>query len=437
MDRFWYRDPSGAEALNNYKWSFVKVATHMIIVFSRVLLYFFPYLDRNMPKWYRSDKEEPHSNSPYKRLKNLKKTKRTPRKSRAAQQDDTLAGPSQDALCLSNGDDSSGSWYSIYNGDASLIARTGVCSGNVYYYPSEESTPEASQHKGHPANVFSSQSSIIEEVDTWIVSYSQRHAGAGDILDAPLGDFGNDLEPRNDGEPLSDVERGKAYAASGDEFCTYDQLHEVYTFQVNDDDTPRLLHFSPSKRRLEAGHTLFSRDSHHVPEQLSTTNQAPKISGKVTAEFNGDVKNPPEGWDQTKLDATRSSLDEISASTRRVIGHSGVVEALHISGHDRRLSCDANPSLGVKLRDLTLRDQSVYEKAAKGAPIGYCKARWHKTEVKARKRFGPNGAFKETFDEDLQTIRMINGSRRPECKSPNTIDLLRPYSGTQLITPDQ
>ncbi|SJL11490.1 uncharacterized protein ARMOST_14894 [Armillaria ostoyae] len=216
MDRFWYRDPSGAEALNNYKWSFVKVATHMIIVFSRVLLYFFPYLDRNMPKWYRGDKEEPHSNSPYKRLKNLKKTKRTPRKleSRVAQQDDTLAGPSQDAVCLSNGDDSSGSWYSIYNGDAPLVARTGLFNTKATQRPQKQVGRQL------VSKAFADPRSIIEEVDTWIAGYSQR---AGDILDAPLGDFGDDLGPRSDAEPLSDVEHSEAYAASGDEFCVYDQ----------------------------------------------------------------------------------------------------------------------------------------------------------------------------------------------------------------------
>lgn len=68
---------------------------------------------------------------------------------------------------------------------------------------------------------FADPRSIIEEVDAWIANYSQRHASAGDILDAPLGDFGDGLEPRNDGEPLSDVERSEAYAASGDEFCVY------------------------------------------------------------------------------------------------------------------------------------------------------------------------------------------------------------------------
>ncbi len=32
---------------------------------------------------------------------------------------------------------------------------------------------------------------------------------------------------------------------------------------------------------------------------------APKTFKKVTAEFNGDIKTPPEGWDQTKLDAPK------------------------------------------------------------------------------------------------------------------------------------
>ncbi|PBK94809.1 hypothetical protein ARMGADRAFT_67582 [Armillaria gallica] len=178
------------------------------------------------PKWYRNDKEEPHSNSPYKRLKT--KTKRTSRKFRVAQQDNTLAGPSQDALRLSDtsvGDDSSGSWYSIYDGEAPLVVRTGVCSGNVYYYPSEEPTPEASQHKGHPTSLDGSESSILEEMDTWIASYSQRHACAGDNLDADYSTVGDDLESRNDVELLSDVERSEAYVALGDEFCVYD-LHE-------------------------------------------------------------------------------------------------------------------------------------------------------------------------------------------------------------------
>ncbi len=31
----------------------------------------------------------------------------------------------------------------------------------------------------------------------------------------------------------------------------------------------------------------------------------------------------------------------------------------------KEAACDANPSLGVKLRDLTLRDQSMYEKGVK------------------------------------------------------------------------
>ncbi len=74
----------------------------------------------------------------------------------------------------------------------------------------------------HVFLAFADPRSIIEEVDTWIASYSQRHVSTGDILDAPLGDLGDDLEPRNDGESLSDVERSGAYAASGDEFCVYD-----------------------------------------------------------------------------------------------------------------------------------------------------------------------------------------------------------------------
>ncbi|SJL11491.1 uncharacterized protein ARMOST_14895 [Armillaria ostoyae] len=140
---------------------------------------------------------------------------------------------------------------------------------------------------------------------------------------------------------------------------------------------------------------------------------APKTFKKVTAEFNGDIKNPPEGWDQTKLDATRSSLDEISASTGatrlttflagdnetgcgvrlrlcgdeadearvayagHIIGHSGVVSKDRSSAYqwprskisqvmaiDDKAACDANPSLGVKLRNLTLHE-SVYEKGVK------------------------------------------------------------------------
>ncbi|KAK0217428.1 hypothetical protein EDD85DRAFT_798119 [Armillaria nabsnona] len=274
-------------------------------------------------------------------------------KSRVAQlQDDTLAGPSQDALGLSDssvGDDPSGSWYSIYDGDAPLVVRTCVCGGNVYYYPSEELTPEASQHKGHSANVFGSQGSIIEEMDTWIASYSQRHAGSGDNLDADYSTFGDDLEPRSDVESLSDVERSEAYAASGDEFCVYDPLREVYNLQVNDDDPPRLLHFCPRR--------AFHR------------------------------------WDQTKFDATRSTLDEIlAAATRRVIG---VVSKDRSADAIEVMERSSSPSLGVKLRDLTLRDQSVYEKGVKKLRL----ARWRKTEVKARKRFGLSGAFNETFDE--------------------------------------
>ncbi|KAK0439324.1 hypothetical protein EV421DRAFT_1737849 [Armillaria borealis] len=372
MDRFWYRNPSGAEALNNYKCT---------------------YLDRNMPNWYRNDKEEPHSNSPYKQLKNLKKTKRTPRKSRVAQQDDTLAGPFQDALCLSNSDDSSGSWYSIYNGDALLVARTGVCSNR---HPKLLNTKAIQRPRMAPK----------AEMDTWIAGYSQR---ADDNLDAPLGDSGNDLEPRSDGEPLSDVELSKAYAASGDEFCVYDQLREVYTFQVNDDDTPWLLHFSPSKRRLEVGHVRFIR---MCPEMRLM-----------------------------RLES-RTSLGQ--GALLAILESCPKIEALHISGHDRSLLIHA---LVVARRLLIVRSgdtprQHAYSRDAEyyayrgGKMVFGEQARWRKTEVKARKRFGPNGAFKETFDEDLQT-RMINGSRRPECKSPNTIDLLRPYSGTQLITPDQ
>ncbi|KAK0215701.1 hypothetical protein IW262DRAFT_1465419 [Armillaria fumosa] len=54
------------------------------------------------------------------------------------------------------------------------------------------------------------------------------------------------------------------------------------------------------------------------------------------------------------------------------------IEALHISGHDRShgriddkaltaitATCDMNLSLGIKLQDLTLHDQSVYEKGIK------------------------------------------------------------------------
>ncbi|KAK0473771.1 hypothetical protein IW261DRAFT_1610935 [Armillaria novae-zelandiae] len=183
------------------------------------------------PKWHdRDDTEDPHSNSPYKRVKNSKDRRRdktrTRRNSRVAQQDDTVAGSTQDALRSSTnsvapaGDDSSDSWNSIYDGQAPLVPRIGVCSGNVYYYP-EEPTPEPSQPQGHPGNVLSpddAQSSIIEQVDTLIASYSQRHAGAGDIPDAP---FGDDSEPRSNGEYFPDAERSEAYAASEDEFCVY------------------------------------------------------------------------------------------------------------------------------------------------------------------------------------------------------------------------
>ncbi|SJL16143.1 uncharacterized protein ARMOST_19662 [Armillaria ostoyae] len=172
---------------------------------------------------------------------------------------------------------------------------------------------------------------------------------------------------------------------------------------------------------------------------------APKTFKKVTAEFNGDIKNLPEGWDQTKLDAPKvdtlkfgqdfSINDAVLESliawpalcTRlttflagdnetgsgvhvskeafvrfikmcpemrlmRLESHTSLgqdallailescpkIEALHISGHDRShgriddkaltavaAACDANPSFGVKLRDLTLHDQSVYEKGVK------------------------------------------------------------------------
>ncbi len=95
----------------------------------------------------------------------------------------------------------------------------------------------------------------------------------------------------------------------------------------------------------------------------------------------------------------------------RVIGHSGVVskdrssayqwdtiegvsgtplsllhvKLTYITSHGRiddkaltavAAACDANPSLGVKLRDLTLHDQSVYEKVVKkrqkARRVGYC-----------------------------------------------------------------
>ncbi|KAK0489497.1 hypothetical protein EDD18DRAFT_1334970 [Armillaria luteobubalina] len=115
----------------------------------------------------------------------------------------------------------------IYKGNAPLVRRTGVCSGNVYCDPEEPTPPSQLKGPAHPANVFKSSDDpqsthVMDEADTLIASYSQRRAGAGEILildrDAPLGD---DWEPRSNGERFLDAERGEAYAASGNEFCVY------------------------------------------------------------------------------------------------------------------------------------------------------------------------------------------------------------------------
>ncbi len=59
------------------------------------------------------------------------------------------------------------------------------------------------------------------------------------------------------------------------------------------------------------------------------------------------------------------------SSTSLILLH---VKLIDITSHGRiddkaltavAAACDANPSLGVKLRDLTLHDQSVYEKGVK------------------------------------------------------------------------
>lgn len=230
---------------------------------------------------YSSDTVDRHSNSPYKRPKGrdkkiYAKTKRRSHKSRVIQGDDTLAGTqaplhlasanSRGDSLVSADDDSSGSWYSIYDGDVPLVARSGVCSGNTYYYPSEESTGVLPATEGAPRHNYDAndlsldglQHRLLEKMDMWIASYSQRTTFSGGYTDAsndlqrddavfPLlgyystvgNAFQPNLEARGDGEPLSpitDAERSEAYTAWEDEFCVYD--HHQGRFMFDGDVEP-------------------------------------------------------------------------------------------------------------------------------------------------------------------------------------------------------